>query len=156
MIDFDLYIARSAVLAGRCVADLTRGLLVIAIVLIVGFILGFRFHNGLLGALGALGIVLATGFAFIWLYALIGMIVKDPETAQLAGVLAIMPFVFASTVFVRVENMPGWLQGFARNQPVSVSVDTVRALSEGGPVGHLVLLSAAWIVAMSRSADGWL
>jgi ABC-type multidrug transport system permease subunit len=81
-------------------------------------------------------------------FALIGLVVKDPETAALAGFLPIMPFIFASTVFVRAENMPGWLQVFSRNQPVSQAVDSVRALSEGGPVAGSALHAAAWIVAL--------
>ena len=124
-------------------------------VLIVGLILGFRFHNGVLGALGALGLALAAAFAFIWLYALIGLLVKDPETAQLAGILSMMPFVFASSVFVRVQNMPGWLQFFARNQPVTVTVDAVRGLCEGGPVAHYTVQSVAWIAAIVL-ACGWI
>ncbi len=150
-----LPMARSAVLAGRCVADLMRSTLVVAIVLAVGVILGFRFHNGAPGAIAALVFVLGAGFAFICLYALIGSVVKDPETAQLAGILSMMPFVFASSVFVRVEEMPGWLQIFARNQPVTVTVDTVRALCDGGPVSHYAWQSACWIIAIVVTC-GWL
>jgi ABC transporter DrrB family efflux protein len=150
-----LPIARSAVLAGRCVADLMRSTLVVAIVLVVGLILGFRFHNEALPAVGAFALVLAAGFAFIWLYALIGLLVKDPESAQLAGLLAMMPFVFGSSAFVRVENMPGWMQVFARNQPVSVTVDAVRSMCEGGPIAPYLLGSIAWIVGLTV-ASGWL
>ena len=150
-----LPIARSAVLAGRCIADLVRSILVVGIVLVVGLILGFRFHNGVQGAVGAFAMVLAAGFAFICLYALIGLVVKDPETAQLGGVLAVMPFIFVSTVFVQVQRMPGWLQPFARNQPVSVIVDSVRALCEGGPIVVLALRSVAWIVGIAVVC-GWL
>ena len=141
-----LPMARSAVLAGRCLADLVRCVLVVAIVLVVGTVLGFRFHAGPLPALAAIGLVFAAAFAFIWLYALIGLLVKDPETSHLAGFLIVMPFVFASSVFVRVQNMPGWLQIFSRNQPVTVTVDAVRALSEGGPAATFAWQSAAWIV----------
>lgn len=141
-----LPMARSAVLAGRCVADLIRSILVVALVLAVGTLIGFRFHNGVLGAIAALAFVLAFGFAFMWLYALIGLLVKDPETAQLAGFLPVFPFIFASSVFVSVQTMPGWLQPFARNQPVSVTVDTVRALAEGGAVAHFAWQAGAWIV----------
>lgn len=140
-----LPMARSAVLAGRCIADLIRSVLVVALVLAVGSLIGFRFHNGAAGAIAALALVLAFGFAFMWLYALIGLAVKDPETAQLAGFVPIFPFIFASSVFVPVLNMPGWLQPFARNQPVSVTVDAVRALAEGGPVSHYAWQSLAWI-----------
>lgn len=141
-----LPMARSAVLAGRCIADLIRSVLVVALILAVGTLVGFRFHNGVLPAFAAVGLVLAFGFAFMWLFALVGMLVKDPETAQLAGFVPLFPFMFASSSFVPVQNMPGLLQAFARNQPVSVTVDTVRALCEGGPIAHFAWQSGAWIV----------
>ena len=147
--------ARSAVLAGRCIADLIRSVLVVALVLAVGTLTGFRFNNGVLPAVAAVGLVLVFGFAFMWLYALIGMLVKDPETAQLAAFVPLFPFIFASSVFVPVQNMPGWLQAFARNQPVSVTTDTVRALSEGGPIAHFAWQSGAWIVGFVV-VFGWL
>ncbi len=114
-----LPMARSAVLAGRCVADLLRSLLVVAIVLVVGLLLGFRFHNGALGAVAALAMVFAAGFAFIWVFALIGLVVKDPETAQLAGFLPVMPFIFASTVFVRAREH-AWLAADLRPESASL------------------------------------
>jgi len=150
-----LPMARSAVLAGRCIADLIRSVLVVALVLAVGTLIGFRFGNGALPAIAAIGLVLAFGFAFMWLYALVGLLVKDPETAQLAGFVPIFPFIFASSVFVPVQNMPGWLQAFARNQPVSVTVDTVRALALGGPVAHDAWQAGGWIAGFVV-VFGWL
>jgi ABC-2 type transport system permease protein/oleandomycin transport system permease protein len=147
--------ARSAVLVGRCIADLVRSVLVVALVLAVGTLIGFRFRNGVIPALAAVGLVLAFSFAFMWLYALVGLLVKDPETAQLAAFVPLFPFIFASSVFVPVQNMPGWLQAFARNQPVSVTTDTVRALSEGGPIAHFAWQSGAWIVGFVV-VFGWL
>lgn len=141
-----LPMARSAVLAGRCIADLIRSVLVVILVLAVGTLIGFRFNNGLLPAIAAVALVLVFGFSFMFLYALVGMLVKDPETAQLAAFVPLFPFIFASSVFVPVQNMPGWLQVFAKNQPVSVTTDTVRALSEGGPIAHYAWQSGAWIV----------
>lgn len=150
-----LPMARSAVLAGRCLADLARSVLVLVLVLAVGMLTGFRFRNGIDAAVAAVMLVLAFGFAFMWLFALIGLLVRDPETAQLAAFMPVLPFVFASSVFVPVPSMPGWLQGFARNQPVSVTVNAVRALSEGGGVAHWAWQSAAWIAAFI-AVFGWL
>lgn len=141
-----LPMARSAVLAGRCIADLIRSVLVVVLILAVGTLIGFRFHNGVLPAIAAVGLVLVFGFAFMWFFALVGMLVKDPESAQLASFVPLFPFLFASSVFVPVQSMPGWLQAFARNQPVSVTVDTVRALCEGGPIAHYAWQSGAWII----------
>jgi len=105
-----LPMARSAVLAGRALADSARSVIVVALVLLVSLLIGFRFHNGVAGAAGALVLALAFGFAFIWVFALVGMLVKDPETAQLAGFLPIFPLIFASSAFVPVQTMPGWLR----------------------------------------------
>jgi ABC-2 type transport system permease protein len=139
-----LPVARSAVLAGRTIADLARHLSVVVLVLAVGSAAGFRFHNGLLGAVGGILVVLAFAFALSWVFALIALHVKDPETAQVTALLPLFPLMFLSGAFVPVHTMPGWLQPFARNQPVSVAITTVRALFEGGPIVHPLWQSAAW------------
>jgi ABC transporter DrrB family efflux protein len=140
-----LPMARTAVLAGRCVADVTRSAIVVVLVLIAGTLTGFRFHGGTLPALAALGLVLAFAFAFTWLYALVGLLVGDPETAQLAAFIPVFALIFASSVFVPIATMPGWLQAFAKAQPVTVTVNTVRALAEGGGVAHWAWQSGCWI-----------
>ncbi len=141
-----LPIARSAVLTGRCLSDVVRSAVVVAIVLTVGTVIGFRFHSTVPDVALALFLALAFGFAFIWLYALIGLVVGDPETAQIAGFLTVLPLVFASSVFVQVDAMPSWMQPFAEHQPVTVTVDAVRALCEGLPVGSALWEAAAWII----------
>ena len=83
-----------------------------------------------------------------WIFATVGLWVKDPETAQAAAFPVLAPLVFASSAFVPVEHMPGWLQPWARNQPVSVTADAVRALTLGGPTSSLVLKSILWSVAI--------
>ena len=70
----------------------------------------------------------------------------DPESAQAAAFPVLAPLVFASSAFVPVSTMPGWLQAFARNQPVSVTVETVRTLVLGGPVAADVFKALAWMV----------
>jgi ABC-2 type transport system permease protein/oleandomycin transport system permease protein len=94
--------------------------------------------------LAGLGVVIVFGYAFSWLYAAIGLATKDPETAQVAGVLPFFVLMFASNAIVPVSVMPGWLQGFARNQPLSVTVSAVRALLEGGPAAHWAWQALVW------------
>ncbi len=130
-----LPMARSAVLAGRTLADLVRNVVVLALMLAVGVAVGFRFQGGVGANLAGLGLVLAFGYAFSWVFALIGLLVGDPESAQVAGFLPLFPLVFASSAFVPVASMPGWLQAFATVQPVSITVDAVRALVTGTPLG---------------------
>jgi ABC-2 type transport system permease protein len=93
---------------------------------------------------GGLGIVLAFGYAFSWVFAAIGLATRDPQTAQLAGVLPFFILMFASNAIVPVATMPSWLRGFARDQPFSVTVSAARAMFEGGPAAHDVWLSVAW------------
>ena len=139
-----LPMARSAVLAGRTLADLSRSLFSLAVMVGLGLAVGFRFHSNAGSILAGLAIVIAFGYAFSWMYVAIGLATKDPETAQIAGILPFFVLMFASNAVVPVATMPGWLQGFARNQPLSVTVSAARALLEGGSSWHWVWQALAW------------
>ncbi len=143
-----LPMARSAVLAGRTLADLVRNVFVVILMILVGELVGFRFHNGFLPGLGAVGVALLLGFALSWAFALVGLTVSDPETAQLAGFLPIFPLVFASSVFTPIASMPGWLQAFAKVQPITRAANTVRALTQGGPITKNLLWTVVWSVGL--------
>jgi ABC transporter DrrB family efflux protein len=140
-----LPMARSAVLAGRTMADLVRNILVVALMTAVGFAVGFRIHNGVAGFLAGALLVLAFGYVMAWVFATVGLAVGDPETAQAAAFPVLAPLVFASSAFVPLDSMPGWLQVFARHQPVSVTVSAVRDLVLGQPASGHVLASLAWM-----------
>lgn len=139
-----LPMARSAVLAGRTLADLSRSLFSLGVMVGLGLAVGFRFHSGAGSILAGLGIVIAFGYAFSWMYVAIGLATRDPETAQIAGILPFFVLMFASNAVVPVATMPGWLQGFASNQPLSVTVTATRALLQGDPSAHWVWQSLAW------------
>ena len=126
-----LPMARSAVLAGRTVSDLIRNGFVIGLMLLVGFAIGFRYQTSLWGLLAGLLLAMLFSFAFSWVMATMGLLVKNPEAAQSAVFLPVFPLVFASSVFVPTETMPGWLRAFADNQPVTVTVDALRGLILG-------------------------
>jgi ABC transporter DrrB family efflux protein len=139
-----LPMARSAVLAGRTTADLARNVFVVALMSAVGFAVGFRVHTEALGFVAGMVLVLLFAYALSWVFVTVGLAVGDPETAQAAAFPVMAPLVFASSAFVPVESMPGWLQGFAEYQPVSVTASAVRALVLGGPTAEYVLQSLAW------------
>lgn len=143
-----LPMARSAVLVGRTLADLVRNVFVVILMVIVGFLVGFRIHTNVAAFLLGLVLVLLFGYALSWVFATVGLLVKDPETAQAAAFPVLAPLVFASSVFIAVEFMPGWLQAFARNQPVSVTAEGVRALSIGGATTRPVLQTIFWCAAL--------
>jgi len=135
-----LPMARSAVLAGRTISDTIRNIFVVLLMTGVGYIIGFRFQGGFLHALEALAITVLFGFAFSWISATIGLLVREVETAQVAGFVWVFPLVFASSIFVPVESMPAWLEAFAKHSPITVTVNTVRALT----LGHSVNSSDFW------------
>jgi ABC-2 type transport system permease protein len=139
-----LPMARSAFLAGRTLADVCRSALALAFMIGLGLAVGFRFHNTFGAVVAGVAVAIAFGFAFSWVYAAVGLAVKDPQTAQMAAILPMFILFFASSALVPVATMPGWLQGFARNQPASVTIGAVRALLEGGPVYHLLWQALLW------------
>ncbi len=141
-----LPMARSAVLAGRTLSDTVRNLFVVGLMAAVGALIGFRFQAGLGPALAALGLAVLLGFAFSWISAFIGLVVRQTEAVQVAGFVWLFPLVFASSAFVPVQTMPGWLQAFAKASPITLAVDAVRALALGGPALPPVLRSLAWIL----------
>ena len=143
-----LPMARSAVLAGRTAADAVRNVFVIALMVIVGYAVGFRFQGGFLAAGGAMAIALLFGYAFSWFFALVGLLVRDPETAQVAGFVPLFPLVFASSIFVSPQTMPSWLRWFAEHQPISKVANAVRGLSLGTATTSDVVVALLWIGAM--------
>lgn len=141
-----LPMARSAVLAGRTFADLVRGAFVTTLMLVAGLFMGWDPTQGF--ASTALGVViaLAFGYAMSWVMAYIGLLVKNPETAQVATFLPLFPLVFASSVFVPTSTMPDWLAAFAENQPITIIANAIRGLTLTGDVGDYLWQSVLWIV----------
>lgn len=143
-----LPMARSAVLVGRTLSDSVRNLFVVLLMVVVGSLVGFRFHAGFIPALGAVAIAVLFGFTFSWISANIGLWVKEVESAQAASFIWIFPLTFASSAFVPVATMPGWLQAWAKFNPVTNAVDAIRALVLGGPTATPVLRSVVWIIVL--------
>ncbi|MTV27472.1 ABC transporter permease [Nitriliruptoraceae bacterium ZYF776] len=143
-----LPMARSAVLAGRTLSDLVRNTLVVALMFVVGLLVGFDPQTGLFGVLAAAAIVLFWSFAMSWITALVGLSMPDAESAQTALFPVLFPLVFASSAFVPTEAMPGWLQVWADNQPVSATVDAARAILLGQGGWAEVWPALAWSAAI--------
>jgi ABC-2 type transport system permease protein/oleandomycin transport system permease protein len=136
-----LPMARSAVLVGRTLADLTRNVFVVALMTGVGFLVGFHVHTNAAKLIAAMLLVLLLGYALTWVFATVGLLLRNPESAF--PVMA--PLVFASSAFVPVASMPGWLQPFADHQPVSVTASAARALILGTPATSDVLQTLGWV-----------
>jgi ABC-2 type transport system permease protein/oleandomycin transport system permease protein len=143
-----LPMARASVLAGRTLADVATNLLSIVVLVTTGLILGFSFDASVLEILAGAGILLLFGFAFSWIFALIGMFVSSPEAANGVGFTLIFPLTFISAAFVPVASMPDGLRQFAEANPVSVVVDAMRSLWLGAPAGNSIWGAVAWSVAL--------
>ncbi len=152
-----LPMSQSAVLVGRTTADLCRNVFVIFLMTVVGYAVGFRIGTNILMFVAGVGVLLLFSYALAWGFATVGLLAPNGETAQLMAFPILMPLTFASSAFVPVRSMPGWLQAWANNQPVSQVVNTARALMVGndtpqlhailgGTTPSLVLKSVAWCV----------
>lgn len=142
-----LPVAQGAVIAGRTVADALRNLVGLVLLAAVAMLMGFRFGS-FGGAMAAVALTLAIGFAFSWLSAAIAAKVRNPEMVGMLTMFWLFPLMLASSAFAPPESMPGWLQGFATHQPISVAADAVRGLVAGTAAGGDVLYALAWVVGM--------
>jgi ABC-2 type transport system permease protein/oleandomycin transport system permease protein len=141
-----LPMARSAVLAGRTTADMCRNVFVVLLMTVVGVAVGFRSTTGFFSFMGGVFLLLAFAYALSWGFAVLGLVARNAETAQAMAFPLLFPLTFASTAFVPVASMPGWLQTFVRHQPVSVVVDACRHLMVGGSGSPLKAF--AWTIGL--------
>ena len=139
-----LPMAQSSVLTGRTLTDLLRATLAVAIMWIVGMIVGFRPGGGVLGSLGAVGLMLLFGFALSWIGVTMGALVRTPEALQGIIFAAVFPLTFVSSAFVQTDSMPGWLAWFADRQPMTLVTNAVRSLTLDGSGGPTALPALAW------------
>jgi ABC transporter DrrB family efflux protein len=135
--------ARSAVLVGRTSADLVRNILIILLMIVVGYIVGFRFEGGVGGALASIAIVTLFGLALSWIFAFVALTVRGAEAAQSAGFVVTFPLVFASSIFVPVSTLPDWLQAIAKVSPVTLTANAARSLALTG-TPHSLAGALAW------------
>ena len=151
-----LPMARSAVVGGRAASDLLRQFALLVIVLVVGFAIGLTIEGTFAGVVGAFAICLMWGFAMFWVFAAIGLFVRDTETAQAAST----PFfilVFVSSSVIVTDTLPGWLQVFANNQPLTIVCNATRSLMQGDAgaalvpqsTAHYVILSIIWCIGLT-------
>jgi ABC transporter DrrB family efflux protein len=148
-----LPMARSTILAGRTFSDLLASILCATIVLITGFVIGWRPDNGLLGVLAGLGIAVLFAYAMSWMMACVGLSVSDPESAQGIGLLVLFPIAFVSSAMVPTQGLPGWMQPIAEWNPVSAVAGALRelfgnpnpaALRDNFPSQNPVLMALIW------------
>jgi ABC-2 type transport system permease protein/oleandomycin transport system permease protein len=137
--------ARSAVLLGRLTADTLRIVVTLLVILGVGYAVGFRFHQGAVPAIVMMLLGVAFGVTICTVSAYVGLAIKDEESVGSFGLVWLFPLTFVSSAFVPVQKMPGWLQAFAKNQPVTIVIDEMRSLALGGPLALHAWESAVWL-----------
>lgn len=143
-----LPIVHGSILAARTLTDAIRNIFVIILMLGVGYLIGFESSAPIGDFLLGILIALLFGFVFAWISATIGLTVKDPETAQVAGFIWLFPLMFISSIFVPISTMPDWLEPLAERSPITYTVDAVRALWLGGDFGEPLFYSFLWSVGL--------
>jgi ABC-2 type transport system permease protein/oleandomycin transport system permease protein len=142
-------IARSAVLLGRLVADGIRMLITLVVIVGVGYAVGFRFQNGAGPAVAMVALALAFGLTLCCVSMFIGLSLRQEESVQAFGLIWLFPLTFVSSAFVSPRTMPGWLQAFANNQPVTHVINALRSLALGDtpltPMKDNLWLSVVWL-----------
>ena len=152
-----LPMSRSAVLAGRTLADLATQVIGAVVVAGVGLAIGWRIHTSVADAAAAFGLALLFGYAFTWVGACLGMVLRSPEAAQQLGFVLFLPLTFISNAFVPTQGMPGWLQAIANWNPMSALAAAARELFgnpnpaasvQAWPMQHPALAVVAWSVVL--------
>lgn len=138
---------QGAVIAGRTIADAARNIAGLVLLTLVAMLMGFRFAS-FAGAVGAVALAVVVGFSFSWLSATIAAKVRNPEMVGMLTMFWLFPLMLASSAFAPPESMPGWLQGFATHQPISVATNAVRGLAAGTPAGGDVVYAGVWTIGM--------
>ena len=143
-----LPMARSAVLAGRTLADVATNTVSLVVMVVVGLLVGFNFTSSPLEVVAGFGLLLLFGYAFSWIFAFIALNASSAEGAQALGFIVIFPLTFASSAFVPPESMPAGVEEFAKANPISTIVDATRALFVNGPAGNDVWAALLWCVGL--------
>jgi ABC-2 type transport system permease protein len=142
--------AQSAVVVGRAAADMVNAVLVLAVMVVTGLVVGWGWHEGAADALAALGLLLLLRFAFVWVGIYLGLVLKTPEAAVAVQVL-VWPVGFLSSAYAAPETMPGWLGTIAAWNPMSATVGAARELfgnpgwgGESWIAQHAILMAVVW------------
>ena len=150
-----LPMSRAAVLAGRTTSDVVRNVFVVILITAVGYAVGFRIGTNVVLFVGGVLLILFFAYALSWGFAYIGLSAPNAETAQVMVFPLIFPLLFASSAFVPVATMPGWLQGFAYHQPVTQVVNAARSLMVGGVLHNAGAVRTRRCCGVSASWSSW-
>ncbi|MEU6346200.1 MULTISPECIES: ABC transporter permease [unclassified Streptomyces] len=142
-------IARSSVLIAKIVVEIGRALVATVILLAMGFILGLHVDNGVFGLVCAVVLSLTFGASLMWVFILLGLVARTPQSVQGLSMIVVLPLQFGSSIFAKPSTMPGWLEAFTRYNPLSNLADASRNLINGGAVAHSVMMTLMWAVGIT-------
>lgn len=135
-----------ATLAGSLLGDIVRYLISLVATILIGYLIGYRGDGGIVGALGAMALLVVFGFAVSWIFAAIGIVVSQPERVSGTSMIALYPLMFTSNIFVDPNTMPGWMQVVVKINPLSHAATASRSLMSGSPdlgsIGITLAISA--------------
>ncbi|HEX5744219.1 MAG TPA: ABC transporter permease [Candidatus Saccharimonadales bacterium] len=154
-----LPMANSALVTGHIAADMVRNVISGAIIIVIGFVVGFRPNASFGEWMMVVGLALLFTLAISWLSAILGLLVKSLEAAQWVGFVVIFPLTFISSAFVPTHTMPDALRAFAENQPLTHVINAMRSWLVGTPMGDSAWLAIIWcvvIIVVSLPLTTWL
>ncbi|MEV2256732.1 ABC transporter permease [Streptomyces sp. NPDC050147] len=141
-----LPIWRPSVMVGYLLGDALRYAIASVVMLTVGIILGFRPDGGVLGVIGGVLLLLVFSFAFSWVWTMFGLLLRTEKSVMGVSMMVIFPLTFLSDIFVKPETMPGWLQAFVNNNPITHLASAVRDLMAGTSPGSSLAWALGWVV----------
>ncbi|MFD9543672.1 ABC transporter permease [Streptomyces sp. NPDC060022] len=139
-----LPIWRPAPMVGYLLGDVLRYVLASAVMLAVGMMIGYRPDGGALGVLAGVALLLVFSFAFSWIWTMFGLLLRTEKSVMGVSMMVIFPLTFLSNVFVDPKTMPGWLQAFVNNSPVTHVATAVRELMAGNWPATDIAWSLGW------------
>lgn len=142
-----LPIWRPAVLVGMLLADTVRYCVAAVVIMSVGLALGFRPEGGPLGVVAAVALLLVFAFSLSWVWTAVGLTMPTPEAVMQMSMTVLFPVTFASNVFVEPQTMPGWVQVFVNNNPITHLATASRGLMHG----NVAVVEVAWVLAWSAA-----
>ncbi|MFD1145696.1 ABC transporter permease [Saccharothrix hoggarensis] len=148
-----LPIRLGSVLVARSLSDLVRTASQLLLMLVFAVVVfGFSPAGGFVGVMAALALALAVGWGIGWIFLAIAAWLRNAELMQTVGFLAMFPLMFASSAYVPISGLPGWLQAVANVNPLTFAVDAARALALDHPVTGVV---GALVTSAALAAVGW-
>ncbi|MCF3118799.1 ABC transporter permease [Streptomyces arenae] len=143
-----LPIWRPSTMVGYLLGDALRYAIASVVMLTVGLVMGFRPHGGVVGVIAGILVLLVFAFAFSWVWTMFGLLLRTEKSVMGVSMMVLFPLTFLSDIFVKPETMPGWLQAFVNNNPVTHVASTVRSLMEGTSATTPLMWTVGWSLAL--------